>query len=70
MNARQPSLIEVLYPRSFPSDPRRTKATRTVLQPEIDRFEQAEGVAKAGYRLDGALTRSGSCPSCIAGGAA
>jgi hypothetical protein len=47
MNTRKPSLMEVLQPHRFPSNPKRTEATRTILQPELDRYEMAEAAAAA-----------------------
>jgi hypothetical protein len=40
MNARQPTLIEILRPQRFTPNPARTKVTRTVLQPDVDEFER------------------------------
>lgn len=45
MNRRSISLIEVLQPRSFQATPERAQATRTIVQPEIDTFEQTEAQA-------------------------
>lgn len=42
MNRRSISLIEVLQPRAFQPTPERARATRTIMQPEIDSFEQME----------------------------
>lgn len=42
MNNRQPTLAEVLRPRYFQPNSQRAAATRTVLQPDIDKFEQAQ----------------------------
>jgi len=42
MNRRSISLIEVLQPRSFQLTPERARATRTIMQPEIDSFELME----------------------------
>lgn len=50
MNA-QPSLLDILRPRCFPKNPKRSRVTRTIQQPEIDLFEQVEA-AKAGSRAD------------------
>jgi hypothetical protein len=67
MNTRQPTLIEVLFPRCFPTNPVRTKVTRTILQPEIDQFEKAEAAAMAGH---GPETRSVRAGAAAARGAA
>ena len=40
MKYRQPTFIEILYPRSYPNNPKRVDATRTIMQPECDLFEQ------------------------------
>lgn len=45
MNRRSISLIEVLQPRAFQATPERAQATRTIVQPEIDTFEQMEAQA-------------------------
>lgn len=42
MNRRRLTLIEVLQPQSFRSTPERSRVTRTILQPEVDSFEQRE----------------------------
>lgn len=42
MNRRRLTLIEVLQPRAFGATPERARVTRTILQPEIDAFEQME----------------------------
>jgi hypothetical protein len=47
MNRRSISLIEVLQPRAFQATPERARATRTIMQPEIDSFEQMEAQAAA-----------------------
>lgn len=46
MQRRRLSLIEVLQPRSFRDTPERTRVTRTIVQPEIDAFEQLEAAGK------------------------
>ena len=40
MNARHPTLIDILRPRHFAGNAARAKVTRTILQPEVDEFEQ------------------------------
>lgn len=59
MNSRRLTLIEVLQPQCFKATPERSRVTRTILQPEVDAFEQMEaqagGVEKsalAGRRVD------------------
>ncbi len=47
MNRRQMTLIEVLQPRSFQITPERSRVTRTIVQPEVDAFEQQEALAAA-----------------------
>lgn len=42
MNTRAPKLTDILFPPAITSDPRRDAATRTILQPDIDLFEQSE----------------------------
>ncbi|TRZ69642.1 MAG: hypothetical protein D4S02_01730 [Rhodocyclaceae bacterium] len=37
--------MDILYPRPFPSNPKRLEATRTIAQPEDDLFEQAQALA-------------------------
>lgn len=53
MNRRRLTLIEVLQPQCFKATPERSRVTRTILQPEIDAFEQME--AKAGKSEKSAL---------------
>lgn len=48
MNEYRPTLMEILQPRHFQGNPKRAEATRTVLQPEIDKFEQFEAEMAAG----------------------
>lgn len=56
MKIRPLSLIEILQPRAFCNTPERARVTRTIVQPEIDAFEQVEAgngqgkVALAGHR--------------------
>jgi hypothetical protein len=42
MNKHQPSMMDVLCPPNFQAHPLRQRVTRTILQPEIDKFEQME----------------------------
>ncbi|NWG30518.1 MAG: hypothetical protein HXY29_03360 [Rhodocyclaceae bacterium] len=42
MNRTRISLIDVLQPRQFKITPERSKVTRTIIQPEIDAFEEQE----------------------------
>lgn len=49
-----PSLMEVLQPRHFPAHPKRAAVTRTVRQPEVDKFgefEASEAALLAGPRV-------------------
>ncbi|MDP3033012.1 MAG: hypothetical protein Q8N33_13140, partial [Rhodocyclaceae bacterium] len=39
--------IEVLQPQCFNNTPERSRVTRTIVQPEIDTFEQMEAQANA-----------------------
>jgi len=50
MNSRLPTLMEVLHPRCFASNPMRAKATRTIVQPDDDAFELAEAGASREWR--------------------
>ncbi len=45
MNRRRLTLIEVLQPQCFNNTPERSRVTRTIVQPEIDSFEQMEAQA-------------------------
>ena len=45
MKRRPTTLIEVLQPQAFRNTPERSRVTRTILQPEIDAFEQMEASA-------------------------
>jgi len=47
MNRRRLTLIDVLQPRRFQGTPERSRVTRTIVQPEIDAFEQQEAQAGA-----------------------
>jgi hypothetical protein len=42
MTRRHLTLIDVLQPQSFRNTPERSRVTRTIVQPEIDVFEQQE----------------------------
>jgi len=42
MNRSRLTLIDVLQPRSYAATPERSRVTRTIVQPEIDVFEQME----------------------------
>lgn len=46
MNYRRLTLIEVLQPQCFQATPERARVTRTIVQPEIDIFEQKEELAR------------------------
>jgi hypothetical protein len=48
MKIRPLSLIEVLQPRAFCNTPERARVTRTIVQPEIDAFEQMEAGSPQG----------------------
>ncbi len=47
MNHRRLTLIDVLQPQAFGITPERARVTRTILQPEVDAFEQMEAQAAA-----------------------
>lgn len=47
MSRRQLTLIEVLQPRRFQGTPERARVTRTIVQPEVDAFEQQEAQLSA-----------------------
>lgn len=42
MNRRRLTLIEVLQPHRFQGTPERSRVTRTIVQPEVDAFEEQE----------------------------
>ena len=42
MNRTRLTLIEVLQPRRFQGTPERSRVTRTIVQPEVDAFEEQE----------------------------
>lgn len=42
MNRTRLTLIDVLQPRRFQGTPERTRVTRTIVQPEVDAFEEQE----------------------------
>lgn len=54
MNHRPLTLIEVLQPQCFKATPERSRVTRTIVQPEIDSFEQREAQKKSAL--------AGRCP--------
>lgn len=45
MNRSRLTLIDVLQPRSYATTPERSRVTRTIVQPEVDSFEQMENLA-------------------------
>jgi len=45
MQQRPLTLIEVLQPQSFKATAERMRATRTIVQPDIDALEQKEALA-------------------------
>ncbi|MDP1525981.1 MAG: hypothetical protein Q8M20_09240 [Rhodocyclaceae bacterium] len=47
MNHRRLTLIDVLQPQAFGITPERARVTRTILQPEVDAFEQMEAQTAA-----------------------
>lgn len=47
MNRSQLTLIDVLQPQRFQGNALRTRVTRTIVQPEIDAFEEQEARATA-----------------------
>lgn len=47
MNRTRLTLIDILQPRRYQGNPERSRVTRTILQPEIDAFEQLEAQAGA-----------------------
>ena len=53
MKHRPTTLIEVLQPLAFQNTPERARATRTIIQPEIDSFEMGEAQATQGKPLNG-----------------
>jgi hypothetical protein len=66
MNARHPTLIDILQPPRFAANPARAKATRTILQPEVDEFEKnlaAEGGAGAAKSPARSSGRRGTEPA-------
>jgi hypothetical protein len=60
MNRRRLTLIEVLQPQSFKTTPERSRVTRTVVQPEIDTFEEMEAKASGTEKSVMAGRRAGS----------
>jgi len=67
MNRRSVSLIEILQPKYFQLTPERARATRTVMQPEVDSFElmEAQAVGHGKSVLAGRQVPAGAvvCPS-------
>lgn len=50
MNRSRLTLIDVLQPRSYATTPERSRVTRTIVQPEVDSFEQMENLAAAAQK--------------------
>ena len=69
MASWKPTLIEVLHPPCFESNPIRAGATRTVIQPDIDAFEQAEARLAAVCSKRLFSEKHGPNGSVLAGGA-
>jgi hypothetical protein len=65
MKIRSLSLIEVLQPQAFRNTPERARVTRTIVQPEIDSFEQKEA-ADAQEKSALAGRRAGKISSSLA----
>jgi hypothetical protein len=63
MNRRPLSLMDILQPQCFKTTPERSRVTRTVVQPEVDAFEQmeAQGAMAGKSALAG---RQPGCQSC------
>jgi hypothetical protein len=60
MNRSQLSLIDVLQPRRFQGTPERSRVTRTIVQPEVDAFEEQEArLAARNSALAGRHTTEG-----------
>jgi hypothetical protein len=47
MNRTRLTLIDVLQPRRFQGTPERSRVTRTIVQPEVDAFEEQEARSMA-----------------------
>lgn len=67
MNRKSISLIEVLQPRAFQITPERARVTRTIMQPEIDSFEQMEAQALAKGKSAPAGRQAAGTPVQLAG---
>lgn len=57
MKIKPLSLIEVLQPRAFCNTPERARVTRTIVQPEVDAFEQMEAASPQGKSEPGGRHR-------------
>lgn len=60
MYRRHLTLIEVLQPQSYRSTPERSRVTRTIVQPEIDSFEQREAEMQKGLPAGRRVERANS----------
>ena len=69
MKNRQPTFIDILYPRSYPDHPKRVEATRIIVQPECDLFEQSETSYGHRNRIDSSSAQSRSRQASIRGNA-
>ena len=66
MNTRRATLLEVLYPRCFTSNPKRAEATKTIIQPDTDAFEQAEAALLEGCQSESSAAQNASSRACVA----
>ena len=57
MNKHQPTMMDVLCPQYFQANALRERVTRTILQPEIDKFEQLEAELEQSSRQAPAIAR-------------
>ena len=67
MSTRRSMLVEVLYPRKHPGNLRRAAATRTIIQPDIDQFEQTPLISAEEYLGASSTSHSSESLARIAG---
>lgn len=51
MTKKGPTLIDVLQPRHFETNPARAKVTRTIRQPETDELERLDALLGGSERI-------------------
>lgn len=66
MNTRRATLMEVIYPRLFPSNSKRAQAMRTITQPDIEGLEQTGAGLAEGWRTESPSAHAASSRAPVA----